>query len=156
MAPSDPSPLVERLRAYLRERGLPVTAQRDLIAGTLARADDYPSAESLGRSLRAGGAAISTATVYRTLELMVLAGLARASDFGGRVRRYEAGGTAARGHLVCGRCGRITGFSSEALERMMPVLADEHGFQHQEHRTEIHGICRQCAGRDAATLSAGS
>ena len=120
-----------------------MTRQRDLIAGTLAHATDYPTADALARALRSGGEPIGTATVYRTLELMVGAGLARASDFGGRVRRYEAvAGQPAHGHLVCRRCGRVTEFSIELLERMMPVLADEHGFKHEAHRIEIHGICR--------------
>lgn len=135
--------VVERFRDYLRRHGLPVTRQRDLIAGALARTADYPSADSLARTLRSSGEPIGTATVYRTLELMVTAGLARASDFGGRVRRYEAvAGQPAHGHLVCRRCGRVIEFSSDLLERMMPVLADEHGFMHEEHRIEIHGICR--------------
>ncbi len=135
--------LIDRFRDYLRRHGLPVTRQRDLIAGTLARAADYPSADSLTRSLRASGEAVGTATVYRTLELMVAAGLARASDFGGRVRRYESvAGEPAHGHFVCRRCGRVTELASELLERMMPVLADEHGFKHEEHRIEIYGICR--------------
>jgi Fur family transcriptional regulator, ferric uptake regulator len=149
----DAPAFVGRFREYLRRHGLPVTRQRDLIAGTLARDAEHPSAESLARALRSSGAHIGTATVYRTLELMVGAGLARASDFGGRVRRYEAIG-GAHGHLVCRRCGRITEFASELLERMMPVLADEHGFMHEEHRIEIHGICTDCGRRDVAGLSA--
>ena len=147
--------LVAQFRDYLRRHGLPVTRQRDLIAGALARSADYPSADSLARTLRSRGEAIGTATVYRTLELMVAGRLARASDFGGRVRRYEpVAGQPAHGHLVCHRCGRVTDFSSELLERMMPVLADEHGFMHEEHRIEIHGTCRDCGRRDVAGLSA--
>ena len=147
--------LVERFRHFLRERGLPVTRQRDLIAGTLASATGHPSAETLARALRADGARIGTATVYRTLELMVGAGLAQAHDFGEGVRRYETvHGEEGHGHLVCRRCGGVVEFSNERLERMLPVLADEQGFQHQEHRIEIYGICRDCGRRDVAGLTA--
>ena len=45
-------------------------------------------------------------------------------------------------HLICERCGTVVEFANERLERMLPVLADEHGFQHQRHRVEIYGVCR--------------
>ena len=127
--------LLERFRGYLRDHGLPVTRQRDLIAETLFAASDHPSAESLQRALRAAGARIGTATVYRTLELMVGAG-----------EQHE--------HLVCRRCGRVVEFANERLERMLPALADEYGFQHQQHRVEIYGICQDCRRRDVAGLTA--
>ena len=31
---------------------------------------------------------------------------------------------------------------------MLPVIADEHAFQHQRHRVEIYGVCRDCRQRD--------
>ena len=155
MGRTDLAPLLERFRGYLRDNGLPVTRQRDLIAETLFGATDHPSAESLQRALRAGGARIGTATVYRTLELMVGAGLARAHDFGEGVRRYEAVVAGEpHEHLICRRCGRVIEFSSERLERMLPALADEYGFQHQQHRVEIYGTCRDCRRRDVAGLTA--
>src|SRR5512143_4169339 len=96
--------LLERFRGYLRDNGLPVTRPRDLRAETLLAATDHPSAESLQRALRATGARIGTATVYRTLELMVGAGLARAHDFGEGARRYEAVVAGEQHeHLVCRR-----------------------------------------------------
>ena len=151
----DAGPLVERFRDFLRQRGLPVTRQRDLVASTLAEAADHPSVESLERALHAAGAKIGTATVYRTLELLVGAGLARAHDFGEGLRRYEAiAGAEPHEHLICRRCGRVIEFSNERLERMMPVLADEYGFQHEQHRVEIYGICQDCRRRDVAGLIA--
>ncbi len=51
-------------------------------------------------------------------------------------------------HLICERCGRVVEFQNERLERMLPILADEHGFQHQRHRVEIYGVCRECRQRE--------
>ena len=36
----------------------------------------------------------------------------------------------------------------------LPIIADEHAFQHQRHRVEIYGVCRECRGRDLASLNA--
>jgi Fe2+ or Zn2+ uptake regulation protein len=38
----------------------------------------------------------------------------------------------------------VVEFTNERLERMLPVLSDEHGFQHRRHRVEIYGVCRSC------------
>jgi Fe2+ or Zn2+ uptake regulation protein len=27
---------------------------------------------------------------------------------------------------------------------MLPIIADEHGFQPERHRVEIYGVCQQC------------
>lgn len=145
--------LVDRFRTYLRNRRLPVTRQRDLIAELVFRSDEHPSAEAIERGLEGQGAAVGTATVYRTLELLVDAGLARSHDFGEGFRRFEPIVAESRHeHLICTRCGRVAEFSNELLERMLPVIADEHGFRHAHHRVEIHGVCAECRHRDAGGL----
>jgi Fur family ferric uptake transcriptional regulator len=55
-------------------------------------------------------------------------------------------------HLICERCGRVEEFANERLERMLPVLADEHGFQHRRHRVEIYGVCRTCRRQELRPL----
>ena len=148
------SPLLERFRRYLRDRRLPVTRQRDLVAEVLFRADDHPSAEVIERRLREQGVPVGTATVYRTLDLLVAAGLARSHDFGEGFRRFEPmSGGGSHEHLVCLRCGRVVEFSNERLDRMLPVIADEHGFHQRRHRVEIYGTCLDCRRRDVGSLA---
>ncbi|MBA2627450.1 MAG: transcriptional repressor [Gemmatimonadales bacterium] len=152
MPTAEPAALIERFHRYLRDRRLPVTRQRDLVADTVLTTDDHLSADTIERRLRARGAAVGTATVYRTLELLEAAGLVRAHDFGEGFRRYEPVGSEHHEHLVCLRCGKVAEFSNERLERMLPVIADEHGFQHERHRVEIYGTCRECRQRDVGSL----
>jgi Fur family ferric uptake transcriptional regulator len=147
--------LLERFRRYLREQHLPVTRQRDAVAEVLFRSEDHLAVEAIERRLRERGVRVGTATVYRTLDLLLDAGLARAHDFGEGYRRFEA--MPARphhGHLVCTRCGRVTEFTNEPLERILPIVADEHAFQHHRHRVEIYGLCRDCRQRDLGELGA--
>jgi Fur family ferric uptake transcriptional regulator len=145
--------LLDRFRRHLREHHQPVTRQRDLVARVLFLSEDHLSVEAIRRELRQQGEQVGTATVYRTLELLVESGLARAHDFGEGFKRYEPMPTQAdHEHLICQRCGRVVEFSNERLERMLPVLADEHGFQHQRHRLEIYGTCRDCRQRELGPL----
>jgi Fur family ferric uptake transcriptional regulator len=145
--------LLERFRRFLRDHRLPITRQRDLIAQTVLLAEDHLSVEGIRRRLREKGERVGTATVYRTLEVLLESGLVRAQDFGEGFKRYEPmPAQAHHEHLICERCGRVVEFQNERLERMLPVIADEHGFQHDRHRVEIYGVCRECRQRELAPL----
>jgi Fur family ferric uptake transcriptional regulator len=146
--------LLERFRRYLRDHRLPVTRPRDLVAETVFLSDDHLSVDAIQRRLKERGVRVGTATVYRTLDVLVQSGLVRAHDFGEGYKRYEPMPTQAHHeHLVCVRCGRVVEFANERLERMLPIIADEHAFQHQRHRVEIYGVCRECRQRDLGTLA---
>jgi Fur family transcriptional regulator, ferric uptake regulator len=136
---------VESFRGYLREHNLPVTAQRLAIAEVILSSDRHLSAEEVAAELTARGAAAGTATVYRTLELLVKSGLAVERDFGEGFRRYEsARDIPHHEHLLCTVCGRVTEFRDERLERMTTLIAETHGFARQRHRLVIYGVCAEC------------
>ena len=146
--------LAERFRRLLRDRRLPVTRQRLAVAAEVFRAGDHPSIVDLQRRLRARGEAIGTATLYRTLDLLVESGLVRRHDFGQGFHRFEPAAAAAppHEHFVCLRCGRVAEFTNDRLERMLRMTADEQRFQYHAHRIEVHGLCAECRGRDFGPL----
>jgi Fur family ferric uptake transcriptional regulator len=145
--------LLERFRRYLREHHQPITRQRDLVARVVLLSQDHLSVEGIRRELRQQGERVGLATVYRTLDLLVESGVVRAHEFGEGFKRYEPmGAQAHHEHLICERCGRVVEFAHERLERMLPALADEHGFQHRRHRVEIYGVCRECRQQELAPL----
>lgn len=150
---ADGAALLERFRRHLREHHQPVTRQRDLVAQVVFLSEDHLSVEEIRRRLKQQGKRVGTATVYRTLDLLVDSGLARAHEFGEGFKRYEPmPAQADHEHLICERCGRVVEFANDRLERMLPVLADEHGFQHQRHRVEIYGVCRACRQQELGLL----
>jgi Fur family ferric uptake transcriptional regulator len=143
---------VEAFRVYLRDHNLPVTAQRLAIAEVVLGSDRHLSADEVERELVARGAAAGTATVYRTLELLVRSGLAVERDFGEGFKRFEpTRGVPHHEHLLCTICGRVTEFRDERLERMTTLIAEAHGYSRQRHRLVIHGVCERCrTGRGEA------
>ncbi len=146
--------LLERFRRYLRDRHLPATRQRDVVASIVLTSREHLSVDGIQRRLREEGASIGIATIYRSLDTLVESGLVRAHDFGEGFRRFEPMHSSSQhGHLVCSRCGDVTEFSTERFERLLPMVADEHGFQHQTHRVEIHGLCRTCRAADIGALA---
>ena len=138
----------EAFRAYLREHNLPITAQRVAIADVLLASGRHLSVEEVAEELDARRLRVGTATVYRTLELLVRSGLVVERDFGEGFRRYEPARDAPHHeHLICTRCGAVREFRDERLERMTTLLAEAHGYVRQRHRLVIHGICDDCRQR---------
>jgi Fur family ferric uptake transcriptional regulator len=153
LASAEGAALLDRFRRYLRDHRQPVTRQRELIAETVILSEDHLSADAVGRKLREKGLRVATATIYRTLDTLVESGLVKAHDFGEGFRRFEPmTGQTRHEHLICVRCGTVLEFSNEQLERMLPMIADEHRFQHQRHRVELFGVCRACQGRELGSL----
>jgi Fur family ferric uptake transcriptional regulator len=140
--------LLERFRRFLRDHRQPVTRQRDQVAELVLLSDEHLSAEQIRRRLVESGAQVGLATIYRTLDLLVESGLVRGHDFGQGFRRFEPMPSQAHHeHLICQRCGTVTEFTHDRLERMLPIIADEYGFQPERHRVEIYGVCRECQRR---------
>ncbi len=137
--------VIESFRRYLRDHNFPVTAQRMAIAEVVLASERHLSADEVIREVFARGTPVGTATVYRTLDVLVRSGLAVERDFGEGFKRYEpARGIPHHEHLLCSVCGRVTEFRDERLERMTTLLAESHGFARQRHRLVIYGVCADC------------
>ena len=150
---ADGAALLERFRRHLREHHQPITRQRDLVAQIVFHSHDHLSVEGIRRQLTERGERVGLATVYRTLDLLVESGLVRAHEFGEGFQRFEPQAAQAdHEHLICEQCGKVVEFANERLERKLPVLADEQGFQHRRHRVEIYGVCRTCRQRELGPL----
>ncbi len=141
----DGAHLLEEFRAYLADHHLPATQQRLGVAEAVFFAGEHLSAEEVARRVARRGVAVGTATIYRTLDLLVRAGLAKEHDFGEGFKRYEplAAGQAHE-HCICSSCGKVMEFSNDRLERMIALLAEEVEFRPHHHRLEIYGLCRSC------------
>lgn len=139
---------IEAFRDYLREHNLPVTAQRLAIAEVVLESDRHLSVEQVEKELEARGIGVGTATVYRTLEVLVKSGLVLERDFGEGFRRYEpARDEPNHEHLLCTSCGTVREFRDERLDRMTMNIAEQNGFARQSHRLVIYGLCERCRGR---------
>ena len=143
----DRDAVVEEFRAYLRDHNLPITGQRLAIAEVVLLDDRHFSAEEIESVLAARNIPVGTATIYRTLEVLVRSGLVVERDFGEGFKRYEATrGVPQHEHLLCTVCGKVIEFRDERLERMTVLLAEAQGFARQSHRLVIYGVCAECQG----------
>jgi Fur family ferric uptake transcriptional regulator len=145
----DGQALLAIFRRYLHEHSLPVTHQRLAVAEAIFSSGAHLSVEEIAGRVAQQGGPVGTATVYRTVELLVESGLVTENDFGEGFKRYEPGsGEEGRGqpheHCICSSCGAVTEFSNDRFERMIALLAEEVEFRPHHHRLEIYGLCRRC------------
>ena len=133
------------LRDYLRHRGLKVTHQREEIAQTFLDSTRHLSAEELYRLIQKGHPEMGLSTIYRTLKLLVEAGLASQREFGDAITRYEpvAGGRH-HDHLICVNCGAIIEFQNQKIEELQKEVAENNNFTVLQHKLELYGYCEKC------------
>ncbi len=140
------------LCAYIAERGLKHSRQRDRIAETFFGMGGHVSVEELVARVRRIDPRISVATVYRTMKLLADCGLAAPRQFGGGQTRYEAAaGRAHHDHLICTGCGEIVEFANEKIESLQELVARRHGFEVESHKLELYGRCARCRASKEAT-----
>ncbi len=144
--PARTAPFVRVFRRYLRDRGLPVTHQRSVVAEIVFSSQEHLSVEEIERRLRERGERIGKATIYRTLDLLVRSKLVAEHDFGEGFKRYEhrLSREPEHEHLICLGCGKVTEFRSHEVARVEDRMRAEFGFKPVHHRLEIYGLCAPC------------
>ena len=132
---------------FLKTQSLRLTPQRARIFERAFATHDHFSAETFYGWLRQeDGRAVSRATVYRTLSLLVDGGFLDSFDGGkGELVFEHVMGHRHHDHMVCLECGKIEEFFDERIERIQVELAERFGFEIVEHDHRLRGYCRACA-----------
>src|SRR6476659_4300234 len=113
----------------LRPPGGKRSSKRDRILGIFLQQEGHVSADDLFDRVRREDRGIGRATVYRTLQWMVGAGIARKVDFGeGRSRFEPSYGHPRHFHLICTTCHRSSEFLSSDVESLVEEVATARGF----------------------------
>ncbi len=128
----------------LRDAGERVTRQRLLIAGALAESGRSISAQDLYERLRQVDAGIGRATVFRTLEALVVSGLARRLERDGHVYGYVACRPEHHHHVACDRCGRVEEIGEGYIRPVADRVAADLGFAIDDARLDFYGLCATC------------
>jgi len=146
--------MVETAQAALQQTGIRLTPQRLAIASVLAQTGKETSALELYERVRKRHAYIGRATVFRSLDMLVSAGLAQRLERPGHVSAYiwcEAGH---HHHLICTTCRTVEDLDEDAVAPLAEAIAREHGFRVDHATLDFYGECRTCASRNAGTRPA--
>lgn len=138
-------PVIDRFREWMSERRLPLTPQRLAIASKLLGSNKDLAAEDVVAALAANGVKVGTATVYRTIDVLLDGGFIIERNRGEGFRRFAANlELPHHEQLLCTVCGAVEEFREASLERMTSRVAESHGFERERHRLVIYGTCAAC------------
>lgn len=135
-----------KFREYLSSRPKPqrfTVPQRDLIRHIFAQHDHF-DADQLIDDVRKADLGISRATIYRTLNKLVDAGLLRRIEVGDRTVFEHDYGYPQHEHLVCERCKKMFEFQSAEIQKALQDVCAQHGFQSVGHTLVVRGVCADC------------
>jgi len=130
----------------LQTRGLRQTSQRKFLIDAVFQEHDHFDADELIDRLPRRGQKnyVSSATVYRTLQWFVDAGLLKSFQLDGRTVYEFDYGYPQHDHLYCTQCRQLFEFSSDEVAKIRDDVASELGFRVTSHRMIIQGVCRNC------------
>lgn len=137
----------ESIKGSLKEKGVRLTRQRQILLELIDKTGDHLDAERLFQMAKEKDPKLNRVTVYRTLKMLKEGGLVDELDlmhYGGDQHYYETRLKQEHAHVVCLRCGRVEEFFGDVLARLRRQIETHFGFQIVLARTEVGGYCAHC------------
>jgi Fur family ferric uptake transcriptional regulator len=133
----------DSLAQVLRERGLRLTAQRQLVLEAVYDLG-HATPDQVHGKVAETAAGVNISTVYRTLELLEEVGLVTHTHLSHGAPTYHAASERQHVHLVCRGCGRIDEVEPSVLDGVAERLRKANGFQVDVGHVSFFGQCQEC------------
>ena len=137
----------EGIKASLKQRGVRLTRQRQILLDLIDKSGEHLDAEQLFLLAKQHDPKLNRVTVYRTLKMLKEGGLVDELDLmhiGGDQHFYETRMKQEHAHIICLRCGKVEEFFGEPLQKLRRQVESHFGFQIVLARTEVGGYCSHC------------
>src|SRR3984957_8330702 len=144
------------IRDSLKQRGVRLTRQRQILLDLIDQSGQHLDAERLFKLAREKDPKLNRVTVYRTLKLLKAGGLVDELDLmhhDGDQHYYETRLKQKHAHVICLCCGKIEEFFGDLLKKMREQIETHFGFEIVLSRTEVGGYCSHCQVLRAKELS---
>jgi Fur family transcriptional regulator, ferric uptake regulator len=135
----------EKFREFLEIRGEKLTEPRRVLVRHIFDSHKHFDADELILDLHGAGRRVSRSTVYRTLRLLVEAGLLRELRLTNRTAYEHDYGYPSHDHLHCTSCNAVVEFRNDEIRKLREAVSLEHGFRPVGHRFIITGLCPACS-----------
>jgi Fur family ferric uptake transcriptional regulator len=135
----------EKFREFLEIRGEKLTEPRRILIRHIFDSHKHFDADELVADLREAGRRVSRSTVYRTLRLLVEAGLLRELRLTNRSAYEHDYGYPSHDHLHCTECNAVVEFRNDEIQKLRDAISQEQGFRPVGHRFVISGVCSACS-----------
>ena len=128
----------------LRQNGLRITPQREMIVQAIAHSHRHLTAEQIYQQVQAHTHTVNLATVYRTLDLLVEQGLIHRLHLGSGQIVYTSQSHGPHVHLVCRQCGQVTDADSGLISGLSQQIQADYAFHADLQHISITGLCAGC------------
>ena len=146
---------VAGIKDSLKERGVRLTRQRQILLDLIDKSGQHLDAERLYLMAKEKDPKLNRVTVYRTLKMLKAGGLVDELDLmhiGGDQHFYETRMKQEHAHIICLRCGKVEEFFGEPLQKLRKQIEQHFGFEVLLARTEVGGYCSHCQALRRAGL----
>jgi Fur family ferric uptake transcriptional regulator len=136
----------DKFREYLASRPRPqryTEQQRELVRYIFSQHNHFDADQLIEATQREGFQA-SRATVYRTLNKLVDAGMLRRLEVGSRTFYEHDYGYPQHEHLYCVQCNQMIEFQHPAIDTVIEEICREHNFLRNGHSLIVRGLCADC------------
>ncbi len=134
---------VQELKRRLANKGYRLTQPRELVFKLLRAKPYHADANWIYDHVRQELPHISLGTIYRTLSVLVEAGLVRELHCGNGHARYDAD-VQPHYHAICRRCGALADVSLPRRQDLDQAAAEATGFAIDGHHLDFYGLCPAC------------
>lgn len=138
-----------------RENGYNTKQRNEILDFLKSNASRHLTVDDITSALSAAGSAVGKTTVYRYMEKL-------ANE--GRVRKYfvsnsqsacyeyfdENSRCGAHYHFKCNACGHLLHIDCAMMDTVFEHMLLHHGFEADNTKTVIYGLCKNCRNADAA------
>ena len=132
------------LANLLRERGLRLTPQRQLVLAAVRRLG-HATPDEVHADVIASSPGVNITTIYRTLELLEELGLITHVHLSHGAPTYHYAGADQHVHMVCGVCELVQELDLSELSALAARLQEQYGFRLDVGHVALFGVCRRCS-----------
>ena len=136
--------LLHNFREVCRRHKLAFTHQRWVTYEALHEMGGHPTPEELYAYVREQLPSISLATVYKTINTFLAAGIVREANLHHGPLRVDAN-LAPHHHLLCTRCKSLVDIDEVSLGPLLIKGVLPAGFRVERFAVEVQGLCVDCA-----------
>jgi Fur family ferric uptake transcriptional regulator len=135
---------IDQLSRELAIRGYKLTAPRRAVLDVIAGMCESLSPAEIYERGRRRYPRLGLVTVYRTLDILVEAGVVRRMHHDNGCHSYALAQAAHGHHLICSSCNQVIEFDGCDLDELFTSVARKTGFRIEGHWLEAFGLCPKC------------